>query len=71
MANVFRITGFADIDNAFAQWPELTGQITDTSDFFQLKVIVQVDTVRITHFSLLERGPQGDVTPILRSLGTT
>jgi hypothetical protein len=63
--------GFADIDNAFAQWPELTGLITDTSDFFQLKVVVRVDTVRITHFSLLERGPQGDVTPILRSLGTT
>jgi len=64
-------SGFADIDNAFAQWPELTGLITDTSDFFQLKVIVRVDTVRITQFSLLERGPQGDVTPILRSLGTT
>jgi general secretion pathway protein K len=63
--------GFADIDNAFAQWPELTGRITDSSDFFQLKVIVRVDTVRITQFSLLERGPQGDVTPILRSLGTT
>ena len=63
--------GFADIDNAFAQWPDLTGRITDTSDYFQLKVIVRVDTVRITHFSLLERGPQGDVTPILRSLGTT
>jgi len=64
-------SGFADIDNAFAQWPELTGLITDSSNFFQLKVIVRVDTVRITHFSLLERGPQGDVTPILRSLGTT
>ncbi len=63
--------GFADIGNAFAQWPELTGLITDTSDFFQLKVVVRVDTVRITHFSLLERGPQGDVTPILRSLGST
>ena len=63
--------GLADIDNAFAQWPELTGRITDSSDFFQLKVIVRVDTVRITQFSLLERGPQGDVTPILRSLGTT
>ena len=63
--------GFADIDSSFAQWPELTGLIADTSDFFQLKVIVRVDTVRITHFSLLERGPQGDVTPVLRSLGTT
>jgi len=64
-------SGFADIGNAFAQWPDLTGLITDSSDYFQLKVIVRVDTVRITHFSLLERGPQGDVTPILRSLGTT
>ncbi|MDH3429056.1 MAG: type II secretion system minor pseudopilin GspK [Gammaproteobacteria bacterium] len=64
-------SGFADIENAFSQWPEVRAQIADTSEYFQLKVIVRVDTVRITYFSLLERGPRGDVTPILRSLGTT
>ena len=64
-------SGFTDIENSFAQWPDVRSQIGDTSEFFQLKVIVRVDTVRITYFSMLERGPRGDVTPILRSLGTT
>jgi general secretion pathway protein K len=64
-------SGFADIENSFSQWPAVRDQIADTSEYFQLKVIVRVDTVRITYFSLLERGPRGDVTPILRSLGTT
>jgi hypothetical protein len=32
--------------------------------------VVRIDTVRITLVSLLQRGPRGDVTPILRSLGT-
>jgi type II secretory pathway component PulK len=63
--------GFADIDTSFSQWPAVIAQIADASEFFQLKVIVRVDTVRITYFSLLERGPRGDVAPILRSLGTT
>lgn len=64
-------SGFTDIENSFAQWPDVRSQIGDTSEFFRLKVIVRVDTVRITYFSMLERGPRGDVTPILRSLGTT
>jgi len=36
-----------------------------------LKVVVRIDTVRVTLFSVLQRGPQGSVTPILRSLGAT
>ena len=65
--------GFADVTNTFSSLvtPDLLNQLEDTSDFFQLKVIVRVDTVRITYYSLLERGPRGDVTPILRSIGTT
>jgi hypothetical protein len=47
-------------------------QLEDSSSFFQLKLIVRIDTVRITYYSILERdGSRGDVTPILRSLGTT
>ena len=67
--------GFANIQTAFATIidPDLQQQgsaaIVETSEFFQLKVIVQIDTVRITYFSVLNRGP-GTVTPILRSLGT-
>jgi general secretion pathway protein K len=65
-------SGILDLENAFSFLSNgVPPQLEETSDFFQLKVIVRVDTVRITYFSLLERGPQGDVTPILRSLGTT
>lgn len=66
-------SGFTDIGNTFSSLvtPDVLTQLADTSEFFQLKVIVRVDTVRITFFSLLERGQQGDTTPILRSLGTT
>ena len=65
--------GFADVNNTFSSLvtPDVLNQLAESSDYFRLKVIVQVDTVRITYFSLLERSPQGDVTPILRSLGTT
>ena len=65
-------TGFADINNAFSAVvkPDVLNQLAETSDYFRLKVIVRVDTVRITFYSLMERSAQGDVTPILRSLGT-
>jgi general secretion pathway protein K len=65
-------TGFADINNAFSAVvkPDVLNQLAETSDYFRLKVIVRVDTVRVTFFSLMERSAQGDVTPILRSLGT-
>lgn len=65
--------GFADIEGTFSPLvaPEILNQLEDTSAYFQLKLVVRIDTVRITYFSLLERGPRGDVTPILRSLGTT
>ncbi len=66
-------SGFADIASAFSSIvkPDVLNQLEETSNYFQLKVVVRIDTVRITYFSLLERGPRGDVTPILRSLGTT
>jgi general secretion pathway protein K len=66
-------SGFANLANSFSSLvaPDVLNQLEETSQFFRLKVIVRVDTVRITYYSLLERGPRGDVTPILRSLGTT
>lgn len=67
-------SGFADIGNSFGtliQDPSVLNQLAETSDYFQLKVVVRVDTVRITYYSVLERSPQGDTTPILRTLGTT
>ena len=65
--------GFADIQTAFSSLvtPDVLNTLEDKTNYFQLKVVVRIDTVRVTLFSLLQRGPQGSVTPILRSLGTT
>ncbi|MDA0680323.1 MAG: type II secretion system minor pseudopilin GspK [Proteobacteria bacterium] len=65
--------GFADIETSFASLvtPDVLNRLDESTQFFRLKVIVRIDTVRITLYSILQRGPRGDVTPILRSLGTT
>jgi general secretion pathway protein K len=64
--------GFADLQNSFASLvtPDVINALDESTRFFQLKVVVQIDTVRITLLSVLQRGPRGDVTPILRSFGT-
>ncbi len=65
--------GFADYAQTFSTLlsKEMFEQITDSSSFFQLKAVVQIDTVRVTYFSVLLRSPDGGpVTTILRSLGT-
>ncbi len=66
-------TGFSDVAATFSPLvaPDVLNQLAETSDYFRLRVVVRVDTVRVTLFSLIERSPQGDTTPILRSLGTT
>jgi len=65
--------GFSDIQTSFASLvtPDVLNKLNESSNFFQLKVVVRIDTVRITMYSLLQRGAQGEVTPILRSFGTT
>ncbi|HNP65780.1 MAG TPA: type II secretion system minor pseudopilin GspK [Woeseiaceae bacterium] len=51
--------------------PEMLAKLGDTSNFFQLKAVVQIDTVRVTYYSVMLRSPNGGpVTTILRSLGT-
>ena len=64
--------GFTNVENAFETLveAEMLPELADTSRYFQLKVIVRIDTVRITLYTVLLRGQQGNVTPILRSLGT-
>jgi general secretion pathway protein K len=64
--------GFVDMEASFSSIvdPEVINDLEDSTQYFQLKVVVRIDTVRITLVSLLQRGPRGDVTPILRSLGT-
>ena len=65
--------GFSDIETSFASLvtPDVLNRLEESTQYFRLKVIVRIDTVRVTLYSLLQRGPQGSVTPILRSLGTT
>ena len=65
--------GFPDFSGVFAPLlsPELVPWITENSSFFQLKAVVQIDTVRVSLFTVLHRNSTtGAVSPILRSLGT-
>lgn len=64
--------GFADINTAFASLvtPDVLNRLEDSTQFFRLKVVVRIDTVRITLYSVLQRSQNGNVTPILRSFGT-
>ena len=64
--------GFADVETSFASLvtPDVLNRLEESTQYFRLKVIVRIDTVRVTLYSVLQRGPQGNVTPVLRSLGT-
>lgn len=65
--------GFVDYAGVFAPLadPGLQQWITESTTYFQLKAVVQIDTVRISLFTVLHRDANGTaVTPILRSLGT-
>lgn len=62
--------GFADYAQTFSTLltnPAMLAQITDTTSYFQLKAVVQIDTVRVTYYSVLLRAPNGGpVTTLLR-----
>ena len=65
--------GFVDYSDIFAPLvePDLVPWIAESSSYFQLKAVVQIDTVRVSLFTVLHRNASnGAVTPILRSLGT-
>ena len=66
--------GFADVNQTFGTLvsnPALLAQLVESSEFFQLKAVVQIDTVRVTYFSIMHRAPNGGaVTTLVRSLGT-
>jgi general secretion pathway protein K len=64
--------GFADLQGTFSTLvaPEILPFLEETTNYFQLRVIVQIATVRITYFAMLQRGPTGAVVPMLRSFGT-
>ncbi|MEX2125751.1 MAG: type II secretion system minor pseudopilin GspK [Woeseia sp.] len=64
--------GFTDIPTAFSSLvaPDVLNSLDEATNYFQLTVVVRIDTVRVTMYSVLLRGPRGDVTPILRSFRT-
>ncbi|HEX5788041.1 MAG TPA: type II secretion system minor pseudopilin GspK [Woeseiaceae bacterium] len=66
--------GIPDIENRFRAIvaEDVLPTLVGTSSFFQLKVVVQIATVRVTYYSVLYRdtGGAGEVVPILRSFGT-
>jgi len=65
--------GFVDYAGVFAPLVDagLQQWISETTSYFQLKAVVQIDTVRISLFTVLFRDPNSpDVIPIRRSLGT-
>ena len=66
--------GFADVSGTFSPLvaPDLAQQgFGETSEYFQLKAVVQIDTVRISLFTVIHRNAaSGEVATILRSLGT-
>lgn len=65
--------GFGDLQTAFASLvrPDVLNRLDESTDYFLFRAVVRIDTVRITLYTLLLRGPRGDVTPIMRSFGTT
>lgn len=65
--------GFVDYATVFAPLvaPELQQWISETTSYFQLNAVVQIDTVRISLFTIFYRDQgSADVIPIRRSLGT-
>ncbi len=64
--------GFADVVESFSTLvePDVLNELGEETEYFQLKLSVRIDTVRITYSSTLLRSANGDVVPILRSFGS-
>ncbi len=64
--------GFANVQTAFSsiiQDPDVLKGLGESTNYFQLQVVVEIGNVRVTLYSLLQRTQQGSVAPILRSFG--
>ncbi len=65
--------GFVDYGTVFATLVEqdMIPWLTESSSYFQLMAVVQIDTVRVSLFTVLYRDlNSGNVAPIFRKLGT-
>ncbi len=65
--------GFDYMQDTFSSLvtPDILNTLDESTNYFRLKVVVRIDTVRVTLYSVLQRGSKGNVTPILRSFGST
>ena len=66
-------SGFNDTSNSFKSLllPENLSKISSTTNYFQLKLMIRIDTVNITMFSVIKRNMNGDTIVIKRSFGVT
>jgi general secretion pathway protein K len=64
--------GFSDVKAEFGSLvaPDVLNSLEESSTYFQLKVVVRIDTVRVTLYSTLFRSSQGDTVAVARSFGT-
>ena len=68
-----RSGGFVDYSTVFDTLvdQDMIPWLAESSQYFQLLAVVQIDTVRVSLFTVLFRDPnRGDVAPIFRKLGT-
>lgn len=64
--------GFTDFQAAFQSLvdPDFLPRLGEITNYFRLKTVVRVGSVRVTMYSLLYRGQQGATSPILRTFGS-
>ncbi len=65
--------GFTDVQAAFQSLvePDFLPRLGETSDYFQLRAVVRIGSVRITMYSLFYRGGGGGVSAILRTFSNS
>ena len=65
-------SGYADIVTSFKSLlrPENLTNISDRSNYFQLKLLVNIDSITITIFTTIKREENGNAVIINRSFGT-
>ena len=65
-------TGIDDLDVTFAGLlpADTIAALSTSTEFFELRSVVRIGTVRFTMYSLLYRGNQGEIAVVMRSFGS-
>ena len=65
-------SGYADITNSFKSLllPENLTNISNNSNYFQLKLMIRIDTTTMTMFSNIKRDQNGNTSISMRSFGS-